>query len=345
MDFLPSPEKKISVALQGSGSHGAFSWGVLDKLLEDGRFFIEGFSSTSSGAMTAVAYLQGFLSNGKEGARESLANFWKTLSALSVFSAYRTTWWDRMVGYFNLDHSLSSLIARNITLVFSPYQWNPFKLNPLPLLFRKCFSFEELRSYTAVKVFVCAAHVTTGKLKIFTNQDLCEEVLLATSCLPSYFHAAQVEGEFYWDGGLVGNPAIFPLINRCKAQDILVVQIVSQTVDKLPMTLPEINDRLLEMSENLTLMRELRSIFTFEKFVNTNPAISTSIEPLHIHLVRNEKTFSLLSRESSLNTDWDFIQYLFRWGRKTAEHWIDRHFADVGVRSSANIKKHFVREE
>ena len=341
---IKTKQKKIAIALQGGGSHGSFAWGVLDRLLEDERFSIEGISGTSAGGMNAVAYLQGFAKNGNEGARESLYNFWKTLSEISLLSPYKPTLLDQMVGYFNLDHSMTAFMAHKMIEGKSPYQWNPSRFNPLDLLIKRCFQLEPLRTFTKSKVFLCATHVATGKLKIFTNKDLSKEVLLASSCLPRLFHAVKVGEEFYWDGGYAGNPAIFPLIDGCETSDILVIQLTRQHCPKVPMSYQEIEDRLMEINNNLSLLREMRAIHFITQLIDSG-AVNKPLKRLHMHIIRNEIVFSPLAQQSSLNSDWKFIEYLFHWGRKTADIWIKDHFDDIGIRSSAHIEDDFVKEE
>lgn len=335
-----APQKKISIALQGGGSHGAFAWGVLDKILEDGRLFIEGFSGTSAGGLNALAYIQGFMENGPEGARKSLCTLWKSISEVSVISPCKPSPMDQLVGNFNLDHSIGHALFFQMAYSFSPYQWNPLDFNPLDIVIRKCFDFDKLSKFTDIKAFLCATNVCTGKLKIFTNKDISKETILATTCMPAFFRAAKVGEDFYWDGSYVGNPAIFPLINRCETPDIAVIQLTRQVCPKVPMTSQEISDRNAEINANLSLLREMRAIYFLTELIDSGKA--TDLKRINMHLIRNENLFSNLSQLSGLNTNWDFIDYLFHWGRKTAQRWLIDNFEDIGVKSSANIESEFV---
>ena len=337
-------QKKIAFALQGGGAHGAFAWGVLDQFLEDGRFWIEGISGTSAGGMNAVAYLQGIMDGGLEGARKSLHEFWKTLSDVASMSPFKSTSLDQMVGYFNLDHSIPTFYTKQILGLFSPYQLNQNNWNPLEIIIRKCFTFDRLQKYRDAFVFLCATHVATGKLKIFANKDLSVNTLLASACLPRLFQAVEVNHEFYWDGGYAGNPAIYPLINGCKTQDIIVVQLTKQHCPKVPKTRREIEDRLMEINNNISLLREMRAISFQTKLIDEG-LIKGSMKRLYMHMIRNEDIFIPLSQESALNADWKFIMYLFEWGKKTAKKLITDHFDQIGFASSLDIEKEFVEEE
>lgn len=339
-----SGKKRIALALQGGGSHGAFTWGVLDKLLEDGRFIIEGVSGTSAGGMNAVAFAHGLMKGGRDGARASLRKLWETLGNCSTTSPYMTPPLDRIVGNYNLKNSLPAWITDMIAQLLSPYQWNPLNINPLEKIVKELFDFENLRSFKETEIFLCATHVASGKLKIFNLKDICSEVMLASACLPMTFQAVRVNDEYYWDGGFVGNPAIYPLIYGCDTADILVVQLTRETCPKIPMTSEEIIERHKEITYNVSLMREMRSIAFLTDLIDKGE-IKSPMKRLHMHLIRNVDVFRGIALRSALNPDPAFIEYLHFWGRKTAQKWIEDHFDDVGKRSTADIQGDFVKEE
>ena len=337
-------KKSISLALQGGGSHGAFTWGVIDKFLEDGRFIIEGASGTSAGGMNAVALAQGLMEGGNEGARKSLHMFWETMSKSAASSPYKPSKSNQMVGNFNLNNSPGAEFMHLLQSVASPYQWNPLNLNPLEQVVSKFFHFEKLRRYEDFKAFLCATHVASGKLRIFETHELCKEVMLASACLPFLFQAVKVKNDYYWDGGFSGNPAIYPLIDGCKTSDIVVIQLTKQFESKLPMTTSEITDRHKEITYNLSLTREMRAIYFISQMIDKGE-IKKPMKQLHIHLIRNEEVFSNIDLSSALNSDWTFLEFLFHWGRKTANTWIKDNYDDIGVKSTAHIFQDFVEKE
>src|SRR5260221_4295437 len=218
-------KKRINLALQGGGAHGAFTWGVLDRLLEDDRLEIEGISGTSAGAMNAAALVQGYMSGGRDGARAALDKFWNRLSEFSVYGPVQPGLVDRLMGNFNLDSSPSYLLFDAIQRMFSPYQLNPLNWDPLRTVLEEEIDIEAVRRNSHIKLFVSATNVRTGKIRVFEHSELTIDVLLASACLPLVFQAIEIEGDPYWDGGYMGNPAIFPLIYGCKSPDVLLVEI------------------------------------------------------------------------------------------------------------------------
>ncbi|MGL4825024.1 MAG: patatin-like phospholipase family protein, partial [Alphaproteobacteria bacterium] len=226
--------------------------------------------------------------------------------------------------------------------MFSPYQMNPFNINPLETFAKSFFEFERLSHFKDIKLFLCATHVNTGKLKIFRLEDLRVEVLLASACLPFLFQAVEINGEHYWDGGFVGNPAIYPLIYECDTPDVMVIQLTAMHREGLPKTAREIIDRHKEITYNACLMREMRSINFISKLMDDGLLDPKKIKRLNIHLIRNAETFSELEISSALNTDWSFLEHLYNEGRKTGKDWLEQHYDDIGVRTTAQIQQDFV---
>lgn len=337
------PRKRVALALQGGGAHGAFTWGVLDAFLEDGRVDIEGISGTSAGGMNAVACIQGYMKGGREGARKELRRFWEVISDYAlVNSPLRPSFQNQLMGNPNLGDSPSYIWMNFLQGMLSPYQLNPMNLNPLESFAKQFFEFEALRQFKGMQLFLCATHVATGKLKIFKLEELRLEALLASACLPFLFHAVEIDGEHYWDGGFVGNPAIYPLIYECETPDVMVIQLTAMQRPDLPQTSREIIDRHKEITYNACLMREMRSINFISKLIDDGLLDANKIKRLNVHLIRNEETFEKLEISSALNADLRFLEHLFKEGRKTGKDWLEKHYDDIGVRTTAEIQKDFV---
>lgn len=334
-------KKKISLALQGGGAYGAFTWGVLDRFLEDSRFIIEGFTGTSAGAMNALAAIQGFLHGGSaEKARESLSNFWHKVSQLGVFHSVKDSWISSLSQVVMPHHLWSTTLMNMMQDLFSPYYWNPYNVNPLVPLAKEFFDFSAIQQHTDHKVFICATNVRTGKLKIFSNAQVSLNSLLASTCLPFLFQAVNIDGDDYWDGGFVGNPVIYPLIENCETSDIVVVQLTHQFTDKTPRTSLEILNRHKEITYNVSLMREMRAISFITKLIDQGVIPPDRMKKLNMHIIRQSAEGAELHH--ALTTDWAFFETLFHRGRAEASQWIDDHFQDVGQRSTADLQGDFV---
>ena len=248
----------MNLALQGGGSHGAFAWGVLDRLLEDARIVIEGIVGTSAGAMNAAVVAHGLMEAGNEGARRGLRKFWHAVSAQGAYSIMQPSWIDRLRGPGNLDFSPGWMFLDFYSRMFSPYQTNPGNYHPLREILNEQIDFGRLRAFDEVKVFVCASNVRTNRLRIFERSEICADAVLASACLPTMFQAVEIDGEHYWDGGYMGNPPIFPLAYGCKSADVLLVMINPITIAELPTGAQAILDRINTLSFNSSLMREMR---------------------------------------------------------------------------------------
>lgn len=337
----PEPRKKISLALQGGGSHGAFTWGVIDRILEDGRLEIEAFVGTSAGALNAVVAAYGIETGGPEKSRELLKYFWDSNVAMAKKSLFQPNWIDKMTSRGNLEHSPLWWFFDMLTRVYSPYQWNPGNINPFKDIILETVDFERLRRAEKVQVFVCATNVLTGRLRVFETREICPEAVLASACLPFLYRAVKVEGDFYWDGGYMGNPPIFPLIYGTKCPDVLIVQINPINIPEVPTTAPEILDRMNTLSFNSSLMREMRAIEFVTHLISEENLDPGKYKRTYIHTIDAEDEFAKLSVSSKLNLDRDFILYLFETGRRMAEDFLDRHFDAIGRESSTNIREKF----
>ncbi len=318
--------KIINLALQGGGAHGAFTWGVLDRLLEDERIAFEGISATSAGAMNAVALAYGFTEGGREGARKTLANFWRGVSHAAALSPLQPTPLDRATHNHSMDMSPAYMVFDLLTRSLSPYEFNPFNYNPLRGVLEQMVDFERLRAASAVKLFLCATNVRTGKIKVFGNDELSVDAVLASSCLPFLFHSVEIDGEHYWDGGYVGNPAIFPLIYNCDCRDVVVVHSNPIARASVPRTARDIQNRINEISFNSSLMREMRTIAFVSDLIYDGQVKDGALPRIHIHGIETEEFMCGLGVSSKLNADWEFLTHLRDIGREQAKRWLAESF-------------------
>jgi NTE family protein len=337
-------KKRISIAMQGGGAHGAYTWGVLDRLLQEKDLIIEGVSGTSAGGMNAVATAQGIMKGGNEGARELLTKYWGATSDGGKSSIFKPGVKDILAGKFTMHNSPGFLFFDFLSKILSPYQMNPSGSNPLKGIIEEMFDFDLMNGNELVKIFLAATHVYTGKIKIFTNtsHDLCTESLLATACLPTLFAAVLVKGEYYWDGGFIGNPAIYPLIYECETPDIMIIKLNPTHRNKLPTSASEIGDRLNEITNNTSIVREMRSMHFITKLIDQGIVPHGKLKRCFIHLIEDEKAFHELGWSSKLNTDKDFLDYLFKAGRKSADKWLEKNWDLIGKQTTADVAEEFV---
>jgi NTE family protein len=335
-----SGQKAIALALQGGGAHGAFTWGVLDRLLEDERIVIEGVSATSAGAMNAAVLACGLQQGGAEGARKSLEDFWSGVARASDwYSPFR-----QMPGAagFALENSPMYLMADAMLRVFSPYQFNPLNANPLRALLAKHVDFAALRKECPIKLYLCATNVQSGKIKIFSHEDLSVEAVLASACLPMLFQAVEVDGEHYWDGGYVGNPAIYPLIYNCDTNDVVIVHINPIERPGVPTTATEILNRINEISFNSSLLRELRAIQFVTSLIKKGKVARGDMKEMLMHSIRSDETMAALGVSSKMNGDWKFLCFLRDKGRAEADRWLQQNYEHLGNRSSIDVDAEFL---
>lgn len=332
-------KKRISLALQGGGAHGAFTWGVLDRILEEDRIEIEGLSGTSAGAMNAVACCQGLITNGNKGARKVLREFWETIGAAGDKGQLKPGPIDKMMGLYTMYNTPAYMMFDNMIKMMSPYQFNPMDKDPLRDTIEKVFDFDILRKEALHKVFLCATHVCDGKIRVFSNPELSPEALLASGCLPLIHKAVEVEGEFYWDGGFVGNPAIYPLIYDCQASDVVVVQLNPTHRAEIPHDVRGISDRLNEISNNMSLMRELRNIHFISDLIDKGDLDKKKYKRVHMHCIKNEAIFAKLGFSSKLNSTSEFLNHLFEAGRAAGAEWLHENFDSIGVKSTLDFSE------
>jgi len=334
--------KLASLALQGGGAHGAFTWGVLERLLAEDRLQIDGVSATSAGAMNAVVLAQGLTAGGREGAAQALADFWQRLAKLAESSALQPSWYDRMIGNNELVFSPGYIFLDVLSRIFSPYQFNPFNYNPLKSILEEVVDFARLRRESAVKLFLCATNVRTGKVRVFTNGEVRVEHVLASACLPFLNQAVEIDGEFFWDGGYMGNPALFPLIYGCSSRDIIVVHINPTERSEIPTTAPEIIHRINEISFNSSLFREMRAIAFVTRLIDEKKVTDGSLKRMLIHAIEADDVMQKLGLSTKLNADWNFLLHLHDIGHRRAGAWLETHLKRIGVESTVDIQSKYL---
>ncbi|CCE09328.1 conserved hypothetical protein [Bradyrhizobium sp. STM 3843] len=325
----------IDLALQGGGSHGAFTWGVVDRLLEEPWLQIAGISGTSAGAMNAAVLAHGWIEGQACGAREALDKYWRTVSRAAAFSPLQRSPVDRMLGRWSIDTSPAYIFTDLMSRVLSPYDLNPFGFNPLRKILVDSIDFARLAE-APIKLFVTATRVRTGRGRIFRNGEITAEVLLASACLPTMFRAIEIEGEPYWDGGYAGNPTITPLVRETDARDTILVQINPVERAEEPRSAADILNRLNEISFNSPLAKELRMIALLRQVVDPGTGEGARWAQMKAHRIKSDM-LAAFGASSKLNAEWEFVSMLRDEGRRAASDFLDTHGADLGVRSTADL--------
>lgn len=325
----------VDLALQGGGSHGAFTWGVLDRLLEEPWLRIEAISGTSAGAMNAALLVDGWVQGGPEGARATLQSYWQRVSQAAVFSPLQRSPLDRLMGRWTLDTSPAYVVMNLMARVLSPYDLNPLGLNPLRKILTETIHFGRLPG-APIKLFITATNVRTGRGRIFRNAEITPDVLLASACLPTMFQAIEIDGEPYWDGGYAGNPTLTPLVRESDAQDTILVQINPRERSEPPRTANEILNRLNEISFNSPLMKELRMIALLRQVADPGHGEGARWAGMRTHRIMSD-VLAGFGASSKLNAEWEFVSLLKEEGRKSADAFLAEHGHDLGQRSTADI--------
>jgi NTE family protein len=340
----PAP-KTINLALQGGGSHGAITWGVIDRLLEDDRIAIEAISGASAGAVNAAALAFGLFDGGPARARQTLNDLWRMIAEVGAFySPVRRTPLEIAADDNSLEDSISYQFFDIFTRLYSPYQFNPFNINPLRGILHRCIDFDRLRQCTSTKLFLSATNVRTGKVHIFRTKDASIDAVLASACLPFLFRAVEIDGEAYWDGGYMGNPVLFPFIYEADAQDVVIVHVNPIERNEIPVTAPDILNRINEISFNSSLLRELRAIAFVQKLLEEGwikEEHRHQLRKLRIHSIRSDDAVADLSVATKFNVDWRFLTTLRDRGRAIAEGWLQQNFDFLDEQSSVDIRMMF----
>ena len=325
----------VDFALQGGGAHGAFTWGVLDRLLEEDWLRIDGISGTSAGAMNAAVLIDGYAKDGPTGARTSLEEFWRAVSHAAMLSPFRRTPLDMLLGRWTLDFSPGFVVMDLMARLLSPYDLNPAGINPLRDILAKCIDFDRL-ARAPIKLFVTATNVRTGRGHVFRNADITPDVLLASACLPTLFQAIEIDGESYWDGGYSGNPTITPLVRECSSRDTILVAINPVERPGAPRTARDILNRLNEVSFNAVLLKELRMIALLHQVATPANGEGAEWAEMRIHLVRSDPLVEL-GYSSKLNAEWEFFLMLRDLGRAAGDDFLRVYGEDLGRRSSVSL--------
>jgi NTE family protein len=325
----------IDLALQGGGSHGAFTWGVLDRLLEEEWLRIAAISGTSAGAMNAAVLADGWTEGGAEGARRALANFWQRVSRAATFSPLRRSPFDRLMGRWSLDTSPAYIAMDLMSRLLSPYDLNPTGFNPLRNILAESIDFGRLAG-SSIKLFVTATNVRTGRGRIFRNREITADVLLASACLPTMFRGVEIDGEAYWDGGYAGNPTITPLVRESDAHDSILVQINPRERADVPRSAADILNRINEISFNSPLMKELRMIALLRQVADPGSGEGARWAQMRTHRIMTDALVKF-GASSKLNGEWEFVAMLHGEGRHAASEFLKAHADDLGQRSTADI--------
>ena len=329
--------KKINLALQGGGAHGAFTWGVLDWFLEDSRFAIDAITGTSAGAMNAVVLASGMERGGEDGARTALESFWRAVSDEARFSPIQRSPLDVMLGQWSLDHSPSYLYFDVLSRFASPYEFNPLNVNPLRDVVDEIVDFDRVHACSGVKLFIAATNVFTGKIRVFSQAEVTLDAVMASACLPQLYQAVEIDGEPYWDGGYMGNPPLYPLFYQTETADVVLIQINPVERRQVPRSARDIVNRLNEITFNSTLLRELRAIDFVTRLIEDGKLSAEEYTKVHMHRI-STSDLKPLQASSKLNAEWAFLTELRDLGRQTARQWLDRHYDDIGKRSTIDVK-------
>jgi NTE family protein len=333
-------EKVVNLALQGSGSHGAFIWGVLDRMLEDERIGFDGITATSAGAINAVVLADGLALGGREGARAQLRSFWQKMSKAAASSPIAPSFIDQMNPAFGLEHTPAYLFNEMLSRMMSPYELNPHDASPVRDLLNSTIDFERVRRPKVIKLFLCATNVRTSKVKAFPREELTAEHVLASGCIPIKMRAPKIDGEHYWDGGFMGNPAIFPVIYNCDARDIVMVHLTPTERPGNPTNSRAIIDRMQEIIFNSSLMREMRAISFVTKLIDEGKIPDG--KRMYIHLIEAEDVIRDLSPSSPMNGTWKFLSHLFEIGRERADKWLGAHYEQLGKETTVDMQEKYL---
>lgn len=339
---MSKSSKPIHIALQGGGAHGAFAWGVLDKILEDGRLNIDSISACSAGSMNASILAYGRMKHGNDGAREYLYNFWKRVSEIEHTSVE--------IQKPILDRAMRTIqygFLDSLSRAISPYQFNPLNINPLRDIVSDMIDFEELKLDRKTSLFITTTNVRTGKVKVFNNKEISIDVIMASACLPYIFQSVKINDDYYWDGGYSGNPAIFPLFYHSDTRDVLVIHINPMERSELPITANEIGNRINEITFNSSLLHEFRAISFVKKLINEGwikDEFKGKLKDMNIHSIRADEALHGFDVTSKFDTHWYFLTYLRDLGRVQAKKWLLENYDNVGNKCTVDLKKDYLND-
>jgi NTE family protein len=331
---LRRPRKRINLALQGGGAHGAFTWGVLDHLLKDGKIEIDGISGTSAGAVNAVMLADGLNRGGPDEARRRLADFWRAVSVDGHLPDLQRAVVERLFPFVPREGLWFSAMSRFL----SPYDLNPLNINPLKELIERFVDFEALRSASGPELFISATNVHDGAVRIFTRAEVSAEAVMASACLPLLFRAVEIDGVSYWDGGYSGNPALIPFLRATASEDVLIVQINPRERRKTPTRTREILSRVNEVNFNASLLAELRAVAFVNRLIDEGRLPRGMQEGefrrLKLHRIVMEEMGETSGSPGSLNTEYQSFERLHKLGQRATRRFLDSHFDDIGRAST-----------
>ncbi len=337
-----SNNKRLNLALQGGGAYGAFAWGVIDELLDDGRLDIEGIPGASAGAVNAVLLADGMARGGRDEARKRLADFWRAASRDGGLPDLQRKAIDRLFSFLPLEDSPMGVWFKALSQYLSPYDFNPLNINPLKELLERFVDFDAIRRLDTPKLFVTATNVHTGKLRIFPHNKIDADVILASACLPLLFRAVEIDGVPYWDGGYLGNPSIFPLFGATQTEDVVLIQINPLVRHATPTSSRDIMNRLTEITFNSPLMAELRAIEFVARLIDQNRLPRGQgpgkYKRINMHRIALDPSAKHLNAEGRLNNDYDFFEMLRDNGRRATKAFLAGHFDDIGVRGTVDLQ-------
>jgi NTE family protein len=327
--------KPLNLALQGGGAHGAFTWGVLDQLLDDGRLAIDGISGASAGAVNAVILADGLARGGPSEARARLAEFWRAVSVDGRLPDLQRSVVERLFPFVRRENFWLGAMA------FSPYDLNPLNINPLKDLIERFVDFDAIRRGNGPALFISATNVQTGEQRIFTRAEISAEAVMASACLPLLFRAVEVDGVPYWDGGYSGNPALVPFLRATATEDVLIVQINPRERRDVPMRTRDILARVNEITFNASLLSELRGVVFVNRLIDARRLPRGSgrgeFRRLWLHRIAMPDLGESLSARSTLKTDFEYFEMLHKLGKRATRRFLDAHFGDIGRRSTIDL--------
>ncbi len=334
---------QLGLALQGGGSHGAFTWGVLDRLLEEQvreGLVLDSISGTSAGALNSVLLADGLEQGGLQAARDKLKRYWQETGQQGILMGMLLrTPWDMLAGRYSLDQSLGFAALDIASRVLSPYDVQPVDLNPMRYVLRRHIDFDSVRACRALKLFINTTRVSTGTLRVFREHELTEDMLLASTCMPMAFQAVMIDDEPYWDGGYIANPALFPFVRETQVDDILIVQINPLKRKGTPRSARAIHDRISELTFNASLVKELRMLAMFNELLDKGEMRHGRAKPVRVHMIHGEDALAEFGSASQMNAEPGFLARLFEIGREAAARWLDTEAGNIGVRSSLDMSQ------
>jgi NTE family protein len=333
--------KTLNLALQGGGAHGAFTWGVLDRILEDDRIKIAAISGTSAGAMNAVVAADGLVSGGKDVARAKLESFWHAVSVAGAFSMIQRSPFDKINGNWSLDYSPGFILSDMVSRFFSPAQLNPLGLNSLRDVLVDHVNFKNVCDCTELKLFIAATNVKTGQVKVFDHSNLTADMVMASACLPYMFEAVEIDGVPYWDGGFTGNPPLMSLYRETGCTDTAIVQINPIKTTSTPTAAREILNRMNEITFNTSLLKDLKALNLIKRLLAEGSLDPKKYHDINLHLLECQEKLEPLGASSKLNSEWAFLVHLRDLGRETAENWLSANYKHIGKKSTLDLQELF----